>query len=178
MIFTETPLAGAFVVELDRKEDDRGFFARSFCQREFAEHGIAADVRQANVSLSTRAGTLRGMHYQADPHGEEKLVRCVRGAIHDVIVDLREDSPTFRAAFGVDLVATEHRALYIPKGMAHGVQTLTDDAEVLYLITTPYVPDAGRGVRWDDPAFAIRWPEPPGERVISERDRTYPDFQS
>ena len=176
MILRETPLPGAFVVDIEPARDERGFFARTFDIKTFAEHGLATVVDQVSVSHNARAGTLRGMHYQAAPHGEEKLVRCVGGAIHDVIVDLREDSPTFRQWFGLDLDAESHRALYIPKGMAHGFQTLTDDAEVLYLISTPYVPEAGRGVRWDDPAFAIRWPDPHGERVISERDRTYPDF--
>jgi dTDP-4-dehydrorhamnose 3,5-epimerase len=177
VILRETPLAGAFVVEVEPARDERGFFARTFDVETFTAHGLASTIDQASVSFNARAGTLRGLHYQAEPHGEEKLVRCVRGAIHDVIVDLRPDSPTFRESFGVELEATTHRALYVPKGMAHGFQTLTDDAEVLYLISTPYVPDAGRGVRWDDPAFAIRWPEPAGERVISERDRTYPDFR-
>ncbi len=176
MILRETPLSGAFVVDVEPSRDERGFFARTFDVETFAAHRLATTVDQLSVSFNARAGTLRGMHYQADPHGEEKLVRCVRGAIHDVIVDLRPDSPTFQASFGVDLDAESRRALYIPVGMAHGFQTLTDDAEVQYMISTPYVPDAGRGVRWDDPAFGIRWPEPPGERVISERDRTYPDF--
>ncbi len=178
MILSETPLSGAFVVDIEPARDERGFFARTFDIETFAAHGLATTVDQVSVSFNARAGTLRGMHYQADPHGEEKLVRCVRGAIHDVLVDLRSDSPTFKTAFGVDLDDESRRALYVPKGIAHGFQTLTEGAEVQYLITTPYVPDAGRGVRWDDPAFGIRWPEPPGERVISERDRTYPDFVS
>lgn len=177
MTLRETPLSGAFVVEVEAVHDERGFFARTFDREAFAAHGLSAEVGQASVSFNVQAGTLRGMHYQADPHGEEKLVRCTRGAVHDVIVDLRPDSPTFREWFGVDLDADSRRALYIPRGMAHGFQTLTDAAEVLYLISTRYVPASGRGVRWDDPAFGIRWPEPPGERVISERDRTYTDFR-
>jgi dTDP-4-dehydrorhamnose 3,5-epimerase len=176
VILQETPLSGAFVVEIEPHHDARGFFGRTFDVETFAAHGLATTIDQVSVSYNAVAGTLRGMHYQADPHGEEKLVRCVRGAIHDVIVDLRPDSPTYTRAFGLDLDVESRRALYIPKGMAHGFQTLTDDAEVLYLITTPYVPEAGRGVRWDDPAFDIRWPNAPGERVMSDRDRTYPDF--
>jgi dTDP-4-dehydrorhamnose 3,5-epimerase len=175
VILRETPLSGAFVVDVEPTRDTRGLFARTFDRETFAAHGLATIVDQVSVSYNEHAGTLRGMHYQADPHGEEKLVRCVRGAIHDVIVDLRPDSPTFRRAFGVDLDEDSRTALYIPKGMAHGFLTLTDAAEVLYLISTPYVPEAGRGVRWDDPAFGIAWPGSP--QVISERDRTYPDFR-
>ena len=175
MILRETPLSGAFVVDVEPARDARGLFARTFDRETFAEHGMAVDIDQVSVSYNERAGTLRGMHYQADPHGEEKLVRCVRGAIHDVIVDLRPGSATFRKWFGVDLDEDSRTALYIPKGMAHGFLTLTDVAEVLYLISTPYVPDAARGVRWDDPAFGIAWPGSP--QVMSDRDRTYPDFQ-
>jgi dTDP-4-dehydrorhamnose 3,5-epimerase len=170
----ETPLQGAFVVQPEPVRDERGLFARTFDRDAFAARGLACVVEQSSVSFNLRAGTLRGMHYQAEPHGEEKLVRCVRGAIHDVIVDLRPQSPTFRGWFGVDLDEDNRQALYIPKGMAHGFLTLSDGAEVLYQISTPYVPEAGRGVRYDDPAFAIDWPGAPS--VISERDRTYPDF--
>lgn len=176
MILRETPLSGAFVVDVQPARDARGLFARTFDRETFAAHGLATTVDQVSVSYNERAGTLRGMHYQADPHGEEKLVRCVRGAIHDVIVDLRPDSATYRQSFGVDLAQDERTALYIPKGMAHGFLTLTDEAEVLYLISTPYVPEAGRGVRWDDPAFGIDWPGTP--QVISDRDRTYAGFES
>ena len=174
MTLRETPLSGAFVVEVEAVHDERGFFARTFDREAFAAHGLSAEVDQASVSFNVQAGTLRGMHYQAEPHGEEKLVRCTRGAIHDVIVDLRPDSPTFREWFGIDLDADNRRALYVPKGMAHGFQTLVDGTEVLYQISTRYVPGAERGVRWDDEAFGIGWPAPP--RVVSERDRTYPDF--
>jgi dTDP-4-dehydrorhamnose 3,5-epimerase len=170
----ETPLQGAFVVQPEPVRDERGLFARTFDREAFAARGLACGVEQSSVSFNLRAGTLRGMHYQAEPDGEEKLVRCVRGAIHDVIVDLRPQSPTFRGWFGVDLDEDNRQALYIPKGMAHGFLTLSDGAEVLYQISTPYVPEAGRGVRYDDPAFAIDWPGAPS--VISERDRTYPDF--
>jgi len=176
MILHETPISGAFVAEVEPFQDERGLFARTFDRELFAAHRLATDVVQSSVSYNVRAGTLRGMHYQADPHGEEKLVRCVRGAIHDVIVDLRPESPTFRQAYGVDLDEESRRALYIPKGLAHGFQTLVDDAEVLYQMSTPFVPGAGRGVRWDDPAFGIEWPPVEGERIMSDRDRDYPDF--
>jgi dTDP-4-dehydrorhamnose 3,5-epimerase len=177
MILRPTPLSGAFVVEIEPARDARGLFARTFDRELFAAHGLAADVVQASVSFNEHAGTLRGLHYQADPYGEQKLVRCVRGAIHDVIVDLRPASPTYCEWFGVDLDQDSRRALYIPQGMAHGFQTLTPAAEVLYQMSTPYEPGAGRGVRWDDPAFGIRWPAPAGERIMSERDRDYPDFR-
>ena len=177
MLLSETPLSGAFVVEIEPLRDERGLFARTFDREQFAEHGLASDVVQSSVSYNARAGTLRGLHYQAEPHAEEKLVRCVRGAILDVIVDLRTDSPTYCGWFGVELDQESRRALYIPKGMAHGFQTLTADAEVLYQMSTPYVPGAGRGVRWDDPAFGIRWPDPEDERTLSGRDRDYPDFR-
>ena len=175
LTFTPTPLAGAFVVELDRREDDRGFFARSFCQEEFAAHGLSPVVAQCNVSYNARRGTLRGMHYQAEPHAEAKLVRCTQGAIWDVIVDLRRGSPTFRRWYGVELSADNRRALYAPEGMAHGFQSLTDDAEVLYLMSRPYQAEAARGVRWDDPAFGIRWPI--AEPHLSPRDRDFAPFR-
>jgi dTDP-4-dehydrorhamnose 3,5-epimerase len=176
MRLIETPVPGAFVAEIDPLRDERGLFARTFDRDLFAANGLAADVVQASVSYNARAGTLRGLHYQADPHGEEKLVRCVRGAIFDVIVDLRPDSDAYCKWFGVQLDQDSRRALYIPKGVAHGFQTLADDAEVLYQMSTPYVGAAASGVRWDDPAFGVEWPAAAGERTISERDRTYPDF--
>jgi dTDP-4-dehydrorhamnose 3,5-epimerase len=176
MRFVSTPLHGAWVLELDLLGDERGWFARSFDAEEFAERGLNPVVVQCNASFNARAGTLRGMHYQADPHAESKLVRCVRGAIFDVAVDLREDSPTFCSWHAVELSAESRRAFYIPEGLAHGFQTLQEDCEVLYQMGRGYVPDAARGVRWDDPAFAIEWPETDGERVISAKDRLYPDF--
>jgi dTDP-4-dehydrorhamnose 3,5-epimerase len=177
VLFVETPVAGALVVEPQPIEDERGFFARTFSAEEFAERGLDVRVDQCSVSFNARAGTLRGMHYQAAPHGETKLVRCTRGAIFDVAVDLRPDSPTYLRWAGLELTAENGRALYVPEGCAHGFQTLTDGAEVLYQISTPYVPDAARGVRWDDPAFGIEWPEaPPGGRTMSARDAEYPDF--
>jgi dTDP-4-dehydrorhamnose 3,5-epimerase len=178
MRFSETPLNGAWVVDLDLLGDERGWFARTFDAEEFAARGLNPAVVQCNASFNLRAGTLRGMHYQAEPHGESKLVRCVRGAIFDVAVDLRPGSPTYRGWHGVELSADNRLALYIPPGLAHGFQTLTDDAEVLYQMGQHYVPEAARGVRWDDPAFAIAWPDSGGERIVSARDRAYPDFGS
>jgi dTDP-4-dehydrorhamnose 3,5-epimerase len=176
MRFIETPLNGAWVVDLDLLGDERGWFSRTFDAEEFAARGLNPAVVQCNASFNAREGTLRGMHYQAEPHGESKLVRCVRGAIFDVAVDLREGSPTLRRWHGVQLSAENRLAFYIPPGLAHGFQTLTPDAEVLYQMGHPYVPEAARGVRWDDPAFAIEWPEPAGERTISERDGAFADF--
>lgn len=178
MRFERTPLPGVWVIELDPIGDERGWFARTFDAAEFVQRGMNPAVVQCNASFNARRGTLRGMHYQAEPHGESKLVRCVRGAIFDVAVDLRADSPSFRRWHGVELTAENRLAFYIPAGLAHGFQTLSDDAEVLYQMGAPYVPDAARGVRFDDPAFAIDWPAPDGERVVSERDRSFPDFEA
>jgi dTDP-4-dehydrorhamnose 3,5-epimerase len=176
MRFLETPLPGAWVIELDRLRDERGWFARTFDVEEFRRRGLDPAVAQCNASFNERRGTLRGMHYQAQPHGESKLVRCVRGAIFDVAVDLREGSPTRCRWHGVELSEDNGRAFYIPAGVAHGFQTLTDRSEVHYQMGCAYAPDAARGVRWDDPAFGIRWPDPDGERVISERDLAFADF--
>ncbi|MBI3715407.1 MAG: dTDP-4-dehydrorhamnose 3,5-epimerase [Betaproteobacteria bacterium] len=172
MIFVPTPLAGAFVVELKRLEDDRGFFARSFCRDEFRARGLNPEVWQCNVSFNPRRGTLRGMHFQADPYAEDKLIRCTRGIIWDVIVDLRADSPGYRKWFGAELSAESRRALYVPKGFAHGFQTLADDAEVLYMMSESYHPESARGVRWDDPAIGIEWPL--AGPSMSDKDRSYP----
>jgi dTDP-4-dehydrorhamnose 3,5-epimerase len=174
--FVETPLAGAWVLEPDLVHDERGWFARTFDAQELAAHGMEPAIAQANTSFNPRRDTLRGMHFQRDPHGEPKLVRCVRGAIFDVAVDLRPGSPTHRAWHAVELRAGDARGLYIPAGMAHGFQTLEDDTEVHYLMGARYAPESASGVRWDDPAFAIEWPRPAGERIISERDRGYPDY--
>lgn len=176
MRFSATPLPGAWVVDLDLIGDSRGWFARTFDMQEFARRGLEAAVVQCNASYNAHRGTLRGLHYQADPHGEPKLVRCVRGAIYDVGVDLRPESPAYRRWHAVELSADNRRSLYLPSGVAHGFQTLTDDVEVLYQMGSTYVPEAARGVRWDDPAFAIEWPTVEGERIISDRDRAYPDF--
>lgn len=175
MLFRETPIAGAWVVEVEPLPDERGMFARTFDATAFAERGLSTDFVQASTSFNRHAGTLRGMHYQADPHAESKLVRCTAGAVYDVLLDLRPDSAGYRRWHGVELSSEARNAVYVPRGVAHGFQTLVDAAEVLYMIDTPYEPEAARGVRWDDPAFAIEWPEAPGGRVISERDRGYPD---
>jgi dTDP-4-dehydrorhamnose 3,5-epimerase len=177
MRFVETQLPGVIVIEPERLSDERGWFARTFDRDEFAARGMNPEVIQTNVSFNARAGTLRGMHYQADPHGETKVVRCVRGAIFDVAVDLRSDAPTHARWHGVELSEENGLALYIPAGYAHGFQALSDDSEIHYLMGNPYVPEAGRGVRWDDPAFEIEWPAAPSAgRVISQRDASYPDF--
>lgn len=175
MIFRETPLAGAWVLEPERFEDERGFFARTYCRRDFAARGLDPAIAQCSVSFNHRRGTLRGLHFQAAPHEEVKLVRVTRGAVWDVIVDLRAGSPTFGQHFSIVLSADQRDELYIPKGMAHGFQTLEDAAEVSYQTSALYAPEAARGYRWDDPAFAISWPEP--VTVISEKDRNLPLFE-
>ena len=174
MIFTETIVPGAFVVEPERLADARGFFARIWCERECAERGLNPRVVQCSISISEKKGTLRGLHYQTAPYAEAKLVRCTRGAIYDVIVDLREDSPAFMRHFALELSADDHRMLYVPEGVAHGFQTLEDASEVSYQMSAFHSPSHARGVRWNDPAFAIDWPA--DERIISERDRIHPDF--
>jgi dTDP-4-dehydrorhamnose 3,5-epimerase len=175
MVFQDTGLAGAVVIELDKIHDERGFFARSWCASEFAEHGLNGRLVQCNVSRNRAKGTLRGMHYQAPPHEEAKLVRCTMGAIYDVIVDMRRSSSTYLKSFGAELSAENHRALYVPEGFAHGFLTLTDESEVFYQMSEFYAPQAARGLRWNDPLLAIAWPGTVA--VISERDRTYPDFR-
>src|SRR5579863_2818283 len=174
MFFNPIPLPGAYLIDLDKKADERGFFARAFCEQEFAQHGLATTIRQANNSLSVHKGTLRGMHYQLPPKAETKIVRCLRGALYDVILDLRVGSSTFGKSFGTELTAENRRLLYVPKGFAHGFITLADNTEALYLVDEFYSPEHERGVRYDDPKFRIKWPAPPS--VISEKDRTYPDF--
>jgi dTDP-4-dehydrorhamnose 3,5-epimerase len=172
MIFTETVLKGAFLVDLDRKPDQRGFFARTFCAQEFAAHGLQATVVQCNVSFNHKQGTLRGMHYQLPPVAETKLVRCTQGAIYDVIIDLRPESPTYLSHVAVELSAENRRALYIPALFAHGFQTLTDNAEVIYQMGEFYTPGYDRGLRYDDPALAIPWPL--SVSVIADKDREWP----
>ena len=176
MIFTETKLAGAFVIEPERRADKRGFFARTYCRQEFEEHGLNPDVVQCNVSFNKRKGTLRGMHYQAAPFAEVKLVRCTSGSIYDVIIDLRPASATFKQYFAAELSAENRRMLYIPEDFAHGFQTLQDDTEVFYQMAQGYSAEHARGVRWNDPAFGIEWPK--DERIIIQRDQNYPDFVS
>ncbi len=175
MKFHETPLNGACIIEMDKIEDERGFFARAWCQTEFLQHGIIPDLVQCNVSFNPKRNTLRGLHYQVKPHEEAKLVRCTQGAIYDVIVDLRPESPSFKRWFAVELTARNHRSLYIPGGCAHGFQTLVDNTEVFYQMSTVYCPEAARGLRWNDPLFQIEWP-PCAARLVSDRDRNYPDF--
>jgi len=174
MLFSELKLAGAFAIEPSRIEDLRGFFACTWSRREFQERGVDANLVECNISFNRRKGTLRGLHYQAAPHAQAKLVRCTMGAIFDVIVDLRRDSPTFRQWASVQLTADNRALLFIPEGFAHGFQTLTDDTEVFYQMSSYYSAESSRGVRWDDRAFGIAWPE--DNRVINARDREYPDF--
>lgn len=175
MMFHTTPLADACVVELDPHVDERGLFARSFCEREFAAQGLATRYPQANISWNREAHTLRGLHWQAAPHAEAKLVRCTGGAIHDVIVDLRRGSPTCLGWFAIELSASNRKALYVPEGFAHGFLTLEDESEVSYWMSESFAPEAARGLRFDDPRLGIAWPVRP--RVISERDLGYPDFE-
>jgi len=174
MIFTETKLRGAFLIDIERHEDERGFFARSWCRREFEAHGLDPEIAQCNVSFNVRKGTLRGMHYQTEPFEEAKLVRCTRGALCDVIVDLRPDSATFKQHVSDVLTAENRRMLFVPGGFAHGFLTLEDATEVLYQMSAFHAPERARGFRWNDPAFGIPWPAE--VEVISERVRRYPDF--
>lgn len=176
MIFRQTPLHGAYVIELEERSDDRGFFARTFCAREFAEHGLKPTVAQANVSYNHATGTLRGMHYQVPPAAETKLVRCTRGAIYDVIIDLRPASPSYLQHFGVELTEQNRKALYVPEMFAHGYLTLTPDAEVVYQVGEFYTPGYERGIRFDDPAFAVHWPAP--ITLLSPKDEAWPAFDA
>jgi dTDP-4-dehydrorhamnose 3,5-epimerase len=175
MIFHETSLAGAYLVEPERRVDERGFFARSWCQREFAERGLNSKLVQCNISFNTERRTLRGLHFQLAPYEEAKLVRCTQGAIFDVIVDLRKSSPTFGKHYGVQLDAESRLMLFVPEGFAHGFQTLCDSTEVFYQMSEFYAPEAAAiGIRWNDSAFGIEWPI--ADPILSERDRTYSDF--
>lgn len=174
MLFTETKLKGAFILEPQKLEDDRGFFSRSWCRREFEAHGLNPGLAQCNISFNKQKATLRGMHYQLAPYEEAKLVRCTSGSIYDAIIDLRPESPTFRQYFGLILTADSHKMLYVPEGFAHGFLTLEDNTEVFYQISEFYSREHERGVRWNDPAFGIQWPLPP--YTISDRDRSYPAF--
>jgi dTDP-4-dehydrorhamnose 3,5-epimerase len=176
MVFSETGVSGAFLVGVEPLADERGFFARSWCQHEFEQRGLNGRMAQCNISRNHRRGTLRGIHYQAAPHQEAKLVRCTRGAIFDVVLDLRPGSDTYLRHHGAVLSEDNHLALYVPEGCGHGFLTLDDDAEVFYQMSQFYEPSAGRGVRWNDPAFDISWPET--VKMISERDRSYPDFNA
>jgi dTDP-4-dehydrorhamnose 3,5-epimerase len=174
MRFHETKIPGVFQIQLESSVDDRGFFARSWCRKEFQSHGLKDQLAQCSVSFSKRKGTLRGMHYQADPFPETKVVSCTRGAVYDVVIDLRRASPAYRHWIGVHLTAADRNMIYVPEGCAHGFMTLEDETEVFYQISEFYYPELARGVRWDDPAFEVSWPLP--VEVISDRDRSYPDF--
>jgi dTDP-4-dehydrorhamnose 3,5-epimerase len=174
VIFKPTELPGAYIIEPNRHEDIRGYFARTFCEETFSAHGLDTRIVQCSVSFNHRKGTLRGMHYQVAPFEEVKLVRCNRGAIYDVIVDLRRDSPAFKRHFAIELDEQNGKMVYIPAGFAHGFQTLDDDSEVFYQMSECYSAEHARGVRWNDPAFGIPWPE--ASRTILERDQNYPDF--
>jgi dTDP-4-dehydrorhamnose 3,5-epimerase len=175
MIFQETILPGVFEIRLEPMGDERGFFARSWCRREFEQHGLNPVIVQCNVAFNEKKGTLRGLHYQAAPHPESKLVRCTQGAIYDVVVDLRPGSPTFKRWIGVVLTAANRHMMYVPEGFGHGLLTLEDRTEVFYQMSEFYHPELSRGVRWNDPAFQIYWPAQPV--VMSDRDRTYSDFR-
>lgn len=175
MIFNETKLKGAYIIELEPFTDERGFFARAWCQKEFEDHGLNATIAQANISYNPKKGTLRGMHYQVAPYGETKLVRCVRGGIYDVVIDLRPDSPTFKQWLGVELTAENRKMLYVPENFAHGFQTLADDVEVTYQVSQFYTPGAEQGIRYNDATFGIEWPLPVS--VISEKDQNWADYR-
>lgn len=174
MIFTEIKLPGAFIIEIIQLSDERGFFGRSWCKREMEEHGLNGNVVQANTSLSKLKGTVRGFHYQMPPYEETKLIRCTRGAIYDVIIDLRKESPTFMQSFGIELTDKNYKMLYVPERFGHAFVTLKDDTEVTYLVTQFYTPGAEGGIRFDDPLFNIQWPVP--VKVVSEKDKNHPDF--
>ncbi len=174
MIFSETTLKGAILIEPEKLEDERGFFARTWCASEMTEKGLNARLAQCNISFNRKKGTLRGMHFQVAPHGEAKLVRCTKGSIYDVIIDLRPKSVTFKKWYAVELSANNYKMLYIPENFAHGFLTLEDNSEVHYQMSEFYYPDCARGIRWNDASFSVKWPD--DIRVISERDRSYPDF--
>lgn len=173
MVVRPTSLQDAYIIDLEKREDPRGFFARGWCRREFEQHHLIADLVQANISYNTMKGTLRGMHYQAEPHGEVKLIRCTRGRLYDVMIDLRLHSPTYGRWFGLELTADNRLMLYVPRGLAHGFQTLEDDTEAFYLVSEYYTPGAEWGVRYNDPAFDITWPLL--VTSISDKDRSWPD---
>jgi len=175
MNFTPTPLPGVMVVSQERHQDDRGHFARTWCATEMTQHGLSANLSQCSPSFNLKRGTHRGMHYQAAPHAEAKLVRCTRGAMVDVALDLRADSPTFKQWFSLELTADNGQALYLPVGIAHGFETLCDDTDVFYMISVPYHAASSRGVRFNDPAFGIQWPDA-AHAILSDRDRDLPDF--
>ncbi len=175
MIFTKTKLQGAIIIEIEKQGDDRGFFARAWCRKEFEEHGLTFNPVQANIAFSKTKGILRGMHYQVAPNEEAKLIRCISGVIYDVIIDLRPDSATYRQWLGVELSADNYKMLYVPEGFAHGYQALMDNTEVFYQVSQFYSPKSERGVRWDDPAFSIKWPKI-DNCIVSTKDENLPNF--
>lgn len=175
MIFRETKLKGAFIIEVEKREDDRGFFARAWCKKEFEEHGLTANTVQSNIAFSKRKGTLRGLHYQGAPYGEVKVVRCTLGSLYDVLVDLRPGSSTYRQWVGVELASDNYKMVYVPEGFAHGYQTLEDNTEVTYQVSQFYFPDFERGIRYDDPGIGIDWPLL--VKIISDKDKGWPDYQ-
>ncbi len=175
MIFTETALHGAYIIDPEKRADPRGFFARAWCQREFEEHNLVPRIVQVNLSYNKTEGTLRGMHYQRAPYAETKLIRCTRGAIYDVIIDLRPESPTYKQWIGVELTADNYRMLFVPEGFAHGFQTLEDSTDVTYQVSEFYTPGVEGGVRYNDPLFSIQWPLE--VTVISDKDRSWPDYE-
>jgi len=174
MIFNETPLKGAYVIDIEKNEDSRGFFARTWCEREFKDHNLSVQSAQFSISFNSKKGTLRGMHFQIPPYEEVKIVRCTMGAIYDVIIDIRKSSPTYKKYFGIELSAQNRKMFYIPEGFAHGFITLEDNTEIFYQISNFYEPQAARSIKWDDPEFHIEWPMKPV--VISERDKNIPAF--
>ena len=176
MIFTETKLSGVYIIDINRLEDQRGFFARGWCQREFEEHGLVLSLVQANISYNKKKGTLRGLHYQINPYEEAKLVRCVRGALYDVVIDLREDSPTYKQWLGIELIAENYQMVYVPNGFAHGFVTLADNTEANYQVSQFYTPGAERGIRYNDPAFGIEWPIE--IEVISDKDKNWGNYST
>lgn len=176
MIYKETPIDGVFIIDIEPVADERGFFSRTWCVKEFQARGLNSDLVQCNISFNKKRGTLRGMHYQKPPHGEVKVVRCTRGRVFDVILDLRPESPSFQQWLGVELSEDNHHMLYIPEGCAHGFQTLEDDSELFYQMSTFYEPGVASGVRWNDPSFAIRWPLEVA--VVSDKDNKFPDYSS
>lgn len=175
MVFKETGIKGAYVIDLDRKEDSRGYFARSYCAKEFAAHNLSFDMAQSNISYNAKRGTLRGMHFQKEPYAEDKIVSCVNGAVYDVIIDLRKDSSSYGQWFGTELSRKNRSMVYVPKGLAHGFLTLMDDTDVLYYMSASYQSESAAGVRWDDAVFGIVWPDM-DHLIISEKDQSYADF--
>ena len=176
MIFKKTAVRDAYIVEFEKISDDRGFFARAWCKNEFEAHGLNTRLVQANVASNKKKGVIRGLHYQISPYEESKLIRCTKGAVYDVIIDLREDSPTNKQWIGVELSDENYRMLYVPEGFAHGYQTLQDNTEVTYQVSQFYTPNSERGIRWDDPTFNITWPDTE-KRIITEKDQSWPDYR-